>query len=247
MIKIKGLQKTTLLDYPGKVAAIVFLAGCNFRCPFCHNSDLVLRPETFPEIKEEDFFIFLKNKRQLLDGIVVTGGEPTLYEDLPAFIKKIKKLGFLIKLDTNGTNPEMVEYLVKHRLIDYVAMDYKGPLEKYTKYIFPTQNSKLKTQNYNLKVKKTMESLIRSKLPFEFRTTVVPTLHKREDLIEMAKQLNNLAMGQSKKIKWFLQQFRPGQCLDKEFNKIKPYPKSFFEKVLPEIKKLVPETEVKGT
>lgn len=246
MIKIKGLQKTTLLDYPGKVAAIIFVAGCNFRCPFCHNADLVLRPETLPTVTEKDFFIFLKNKRKLLDGIVVTGGEPTLYQDLPAFIKKIKKLGFLIKLDTNGTNPEMVDYLVKHRLIDYVAMDYKGPIRKYEKYTGQIQNSKLKIQNYKSKLKKIIKILIKDGLDFELRTTVVPTLHNREDLIEMAKQFNNLTIEQSKNIKWFLQQFRPGQCLDKEFEKMKPYPKAFFDKVLPKLRKLIPKTELRG-
>ncbi|MCL4382463.1 MAG: anaerobic ribonucleoside-triphosphate reductase activating protein [Patescibacteria group bacterium] len=239
MIKIKGLQKTTLLDYPGKVAAIIFVAGCNFRCPFCHNSDLVLRPETLPEIKEEDFFIFLKNKRQLLDGIVVTGGEPTLYEDLPAFIKKIKKLGFLIKLDTNGTNPGMVKDLLAQKLLDYVAIDYKGPLIKYYKYTNTTN------KQINKQISECINILIKSGLDFELRTTVVPTLHNREDLIEMAKDLSSIIHNPSS-IKWFLQQFNPGQCLDKSFEKLKPYPKEFFDKVLPKLRKLIPKTELRG-
>ncbi len=242
MIKIKGLQKTTLLDYPGKVAAIVFLAGCNFRCPFCHNADLVLHPETLPTIKEEDFFLFLENKTKLLDGIVVTGGEPTLYQDLPDFLKKIKKLGFLIKLDTNGTNPKMVKDLLEQKLLDYVAVDYKGPLTKYDEYIGQNQKSsaswRIKSQNYRSIIEKTIKILLKNGIDFELRTTVVPGLHSKEDLLQMAKDLSS--------VKWFLQQFRPGQCLDKEFDKIKPYPQSFFEDLLPELKKLVPKVEVRG-
>jgi len=124
---IAGLQKTTLIDYPGKIACVVFLAGCNFRCPWCYSSELVL-PEKIikqPRIKEEEFFSFLKDRKGLLEGVVICGGEPTINKDLPQFIEKIKKLGYSVKLDTNGSNPEMLKDLVKSDLIDYVAMDIK--------------------------------------------------------------------------------------------------------------------------
>lgn len=235
MVEIKGLQKTTLLDYPGKVACIVFLAGCNFRCPFCHNSDLVLRADKLPTISEEEFFNFLKSRKGKLEGVVITGGEPTLQTDLPDFIRKIKNLGFLVKLDTNGTNPEMVKKLINDSLIDYVALDFKGPLAKYNQYIGESTVYSLQST-----IDKMINILIRSKIDFELRTTVVPTLHTKEDLIEMAKEIKSLQS------RWFLQPFSPKKCLDPEFEKIKPYPKNFFERVLPALKKLVPEVEVRG-
>lgn len=238
---LKGLQGLTLLDFPGKVACIVFVGGCNFRCPFCQNPELVLHPEELPTIAEDEFFKFLKARVGFLDGVVITGGEPTIYSDLPEFLKKVKDLGFLVKVDTNGTNPEMVEKLVRQKLIDYVAMDYKGPLGKYYKYIGQSQNSKVKGQSYKLKVKRTIEILLKNKIDFELRTTVVPTLHTKEDLIEMVKEIKNLSP------KWFLQPFRPNKCLDKSFEKIKPYPREFFAEVLPALRKYLPKTEIRGT
>src|SRR3989339_39398 len=122
---IAGLQKTTLIDYPGKVACTVFLAGCNFRCPWCYSPELVLSEEIrkLSKISRKDFFKFLKSRKGLLDGVVICGGEPTINKDLPDFIKQIKKLGYLVKLDTNGSNPEILKKLIKQKLIDYVAMD----------------------------------------------------------------------------------------------------------------------------
>jgi pyruvate formate lyase activating enzyme len=142
MIQIGGLQKATLIDYPGRLAATVFLIGCNFRCPFCYSSELVLleKIKKQPKISLKYFFSFLKEKKGLLDGIVVCGGEPCLNKDLLAFIQKIKKLGYLVKLDTNGSNPKMLKNLIDKKLIDYVAMDIKAPLE--------SQKSKIKSQKY---------------------------------------------------------------------------------------------------
>ena len=132
---IGGLQKLTLIDYPGKIAATVFFIGCDFRCPFCYSPELVL-PEKIkkqPRISEKEFFEFLKEKKGLLEGIVLCGGEPTINSDLPKFIKKIKKNGYAVKLDTNGSFPEMLRYLIDKKLIDYVALDIKAPREKYEK------------------------------------------------------------------------------------------------------------------
>jgi pyruvate formate lyase activating enzyme len=184
-MNIGGLQKVTLVDYPGEIACAVFLSGCNFRCPWCHNPELVW-PEKIkkhPKISEKTFFSFLKQRKGLLDGVCITGGEPTIYKNLPGFIKKIKKLGFLVKLDTNGSNPEMLKKLINNRLIDYVAMDVKAPL---------------KNQNYNkaigakvdlTKIKKSIELIKNSGLDYEFRTTVLPKIHKDEDIINIAKYL----------------------------------------------------------
>ncbi|HDD35204.1 MAG TPA: anaerobic ribonucleoside-triphosphate reductase activating protein, partial [Candidatus Desulfofervidus auxilii] len=123
MLKIKGFQKTSLIDYPGKICSVLFLPGCNYRCPFCQNPDLIENPDKLPDIEEGYILSFLKKRKGLVDGVCITGGEPTIHKELPSFIKKIKDLGFLVKLDTNGSNPEMVEHLIKNKLLDYVAMD----------------------------------------------------------------------------------------------------------------------------
>ena len=128
---IKGLQKTTLLDFPGKLACTVFTGGCNFRCPFCHNASLVIRPSDVEEISEEKFFSYLKKRQGILDGVCITGGEPLLNKDIEDFIRRIRSLGLLVKLDTNGAFPERLERLLDEGLVDYVAMDIKNSKEKY--------------------------------------------------------------------------------------------------------------------
>ncbi len=208
-MKIGGLQKLTLIDYPGKIAATVFAVGCNFFCPFCHNPELV-DPEKIkkqPLISEEDFFDFLKKRRKKLEGICVTGGEPALQQDLPEFIKKIKNLGFGIKLDTNGSNPEIIEKLIKNKLVDYIAMDIKGPLEKY---------QEITKREIDLKKIKRSAEFIRNFPEYEFRTTVLPRFHKKEDMMDIAEWLKG-----SKR--YFLQQFRPEKTLDSSFEKEKSY------------------------
>jgi pyruvate formate lyase activating enzyme len=228
---IGGLQKTTLIDYPGKIACTVFLIGCNFRCPWCYSAELVL-PEKIkkqPKTSERDFFAFLKEKRGLLDGVVVCGGEPTIHKDLPDFIKKIRKLGFLVKLDTNGSNPEMLTKLIRQNLVDYVAMDVKAPLALKSKF----QNQKYRKATgvkVNLKdIKKSIDIIKNSGVDYEFRTTVVPTIHSREDIVRITK---DLAPARA----YFLQNFRPEKTLDPKFKKIKPYPKDFILEIEEEVK-----------
>lgn len=208
-MKIGGLQKLTLIDYPGKIAATVFTIGCNFFCPFCHNPELV-DPEKIkkqPTIPENFFFDFLESRKDILEGVCITGGEPVLQQDLPEFIKKIKNLGFSVKLDTNGGSPEIIENLIKEKLVDYFAMDIKGPLEKY---------QKMTRREIDLgKIRKSVE-LIKNFPDYEFRTTILPYFHKKEDIINIADWLKG-----SKK--YFLQQFRPGKTLDSSFEKEKPY------------------------
>jgi len=199
----------SLIDYPGKVAATVFTAGCNFLCPFCHNPELVTigkyRNQLF--LADEDFFDFLKSRQGLIDGVCVSGGEPTLQQDLPEFLKKIKALGFLTKLDTNGAKPEVLKDLVKENLVDYLAMDIKGPLEKYGRIA-----------GLNIDFEKIHESteFIRQFPDYEFRTTVVPRFHKKEDFLSIAKWLDGAK-------KYFLQQFRPEKTFDESFQEMRPY------------------------
>jgi pyruvate formate lyase activating enzyme len=222
MIEIGGLQKTTLIDYPGRISCTVFLIGCDFRCPWCYSSELVL-PEKIklqPRISEKEFFNFLKERKGLLEGIVICGGEPTIHKDLPDFIKKIKELGYLIKLDTNGSNPRMLKQLIAEGLVDYVAMDIKAPKEKYDK----ATGVKVKIRD----IEKSIDILKQGKIEYEFRTTVVPTIHLKEDVIEIAKWLSPAK-------KYFLQNFRPEKTINPEFEKIKPYPEDFLIEIQKEI------------
>ena len=172
----------SLVDYCGYVSCVVFTRGCNFRCPFCHNSSLVngVAPQ---KIQSEDFFAFLNKRRGLLDGGCITGGEPTLNPDLPDFIRKIKEMGLLVKLDTNGTNPKMLESLISQNLVDYVAMDIKNGKSFYPK----TTGVNLDFAN----IEESVALLKKGKVPFEFRTTLVAELHSEESIIEMGKLVEN--------------------------------------------------------
>ena len=196
-MKIFGLDKFSLLDYPGKISSIIFLSGCNMNCSYCYNSDLIRSSES--NYTEEEVFDFLKSRVGKIDGVVITGGEPTINDDLIEFIKKIKKLGFLIKLDTNGSNPEMLKELINNNILDYVAMDIKNSLNKYKSVV-----------NVNLDINNIIESIniIKSSdIDHEFRTTVY-NIHEENDLIEIAKLVSPS--------KYFLQEFMK---TDKVLNK----------------------------
>ena len=165
-MNIQGLQKLTLLDYPGRVACTVFLAGCNFRCPFCHNASLVTHIDPANDISREEVLAFLKKRQGILDGVCITGGEPLLSPDLETFMDKVKEMGYLIKLDTNGSNVNRLKYLADRKLIDYVAMDIKNVPEKY--------GMTIGIKEYNPEnVIQSVEYLISGAVPYEFRTTVV--------------------------------------------------------------------------
>ena len=178
-MKICGLNKTTLLDYPGCVAATVFAGGCNFRCPFCHNGDLVLHSAKMKEYSEEEVLNFLNKRKNVLEGVCVTGGEPTLYSDLPEFIAKIKAMGYKVKLDTNGSNPKMLKRLVEGKLVDYVAMDIKAPVSEYNKVC----GVQVDTES----VQQSVAYLKQGEVSYEFRTTVVKELHTKQDILEIGK------------------------------------------------------------
>lgn len=197
---ISGLQKTSFLDYPGKIAAVVFTRGCDFRCAYCHNPELVDPKQFYPELPLVEIMDFLKRRQGILEGVVITGGEPTLYPDLPEFIKKIKQLGFLVKLDTNGTNFAMLKSLVVAKQVDYVAMDIKQTLEKYS-LVTPITSELL------VQVKQSLEYLLSKQVPYEFRTTVLPKFFSREDF----KAIGELIKGADH---YYLQQFRPQLTLD---------------------------------
>lgn len=172
-IKIMGLQKVTLLDYPGRVACTVFLGGCNLRCPFCHNASLVLSADE-PQMTEEAFFAFLRKRQGILDGVCVTGGEPLLQPDLPRFIADIRTLGYAVKLDTNGTMPSRLKAILAARAVDYVAMDIKSSPEGYAAACgVPVEVDKLR---------ESIRAIKESGIPHEFRTTVVKGLHTKEDI-----------------------------------------------------------------
>jgi len=198
---IGGLQKFSVLDYPGHLSAIVFTQGCNFRCQFCYNPMLVWPIEDGQKkyqkshflIPEDDFFAFLTRRQGKLDAIVITGGEPTLHQDLPVFIKKIRDLGFKVKLDTNGTNPNMLQQLITDHLLDYLAMDFKAPTDKYEAVVGVKADFE--------KIKESVKIIMNSGLPYEFRTTVVPGLHTVADLQAMSETIRGAA-------KWYLQKFQ---------------------------------------
>lgn len=178
-MQIHGLNKTTLLDYPEHVACTVFCGHCNFRCPFCQNADLVLNPSSQPCIPEEEFWSFLSKRKGMLEGVCITGGEPTLQNDLTDFIRQIKEQGLLVKLDTNGYRPEILRKLMEENLIDYIAMDLKSSKEGYA------CAAGLKSFDLGA-IEASVDLLLKGSLPYEFRTTVVKELHTREDFISIA-------------------------------------------------------------
>lgn len=197
-MNIAGLQKMTLLDFPGRVACTVFLQGCNFRCPFCHNSDLL--PGKGDVLMDDgQLLAFLKKRQGLLDGVCITGGEPTLQEELPELLKNIKALGFAVKLDTNGARPEVLKAVTQAGLVDYVAMDIKNSPQAYSR----TAGMK---DGLLSKVEDSIRYLLSQKVDYEFRTTVVAELHDATSVEQMGVWIRELGDGQPAK-RWYLQAF----------------------------------------
>lgn len=193
---IAGLQKMTLLDFPGRVACTVFTQGCNFHCPFCHNSDLLpMKGEVY--MNDLELLAFLKKRTGLLDGVCFTGGEPTMQAELPNLVKSIKDLGYAVKLDTNGTNPKMLKEMVEAGLLDYVAMDIKNSPENYPETA--GMDARLLS-----KVEESIAFLLEGKVDYEFRTTVVAELHSEEAIQDMGQWVLGVGNG-AKPAKWFLQ------------------------------------------
>ena len=218
-----GLQKVTLVDYPGKIAATVFTVGCNFFCSFCHNPELV-DPELTkiqPLIKEKEILDFLKERKDYLQALCITGGEPTLQKDLKSFIKKVKKLGYLVKLDTNGSNPQVLKELLKENLIDFIAMDIKAPFNKY--HLFT------KEKDFTKEIKESIELIKNSKIDYEFRTTLDPLSLTKEDILEIAELIKGSKA-------YYLQQFHNYKTLNKDYKNLKPIEDKEILEILEKIK-----------
>ena len=229
-MRIHGLQKLTLLDFPEKVACTVFTAGCNFRCPFCHNASLVVKIPAEGEITEDEFFAFLEKRKGVLEGVCVTGGEPLLQPNVDKFISKIKEMGFLVKLDTNGSFPDKLKDLVERNLIDYVAMDIKNAIDEYA--VTAGMDEK-----YLESIEESVTFLKSNKIPFEFRTTVVKHFHTEEGFEQIGKWISGAE-------KYYLQKFKDSGdlinghtqgCSDEEM-----------EKFLLIVKKYVPNAKIRG-
>lgn len=230
-MNIQGLQKMTLLDFPGKVACTVFTGGCNFRCPFCHNAGLVLPQQmSSSDITTEDVFSYLKKRKGILDGVCITGGEPLLQKDIEEFITEIKTLGFLVKLDTNGSFPDALQNLLQKKLLDYVAMDIKNCKEKYAQTVG--------CEHIDLAaVCKSMDILKNSNIPYEFRTTVVKEFHSTQDLVNLAKWIFGTK-------NYFLQSFTDSGNLISEG--LHGYDEADLKAILEKIRAILPSAEIRG-
>lgn len=227
-MKLSGLQKTTLLDFPGKVACTVFTAGCNFRCPFCHNATLVLG-EGDP-IDTEEFFRFLKKRQGILDGVCITGGEPTLQKDLRDFIFAVKELGYAVKLDTNGNRPGILSSLLEEGLLDYVAMDVKNAPGFYAETVGISGFCEEA-------VWESVDLLRQGKTPFEFRTTVTSELHSPERILLLAQRIKG-------DHPYYIQQFRPSEdLLSPGSNPVSP---EDLQRMLEGAKRYLPKAALRG-
>jgi pyruvate formate lyase activating enzyme len=229
-MKIGGFQKTSLLDYPDRISAIVWVSGCNFRCPFCYNKNLALgTAELFPE---DEILSFLSKRKEQLEGVVISGGEPLLQEDIVDFIEKIKKQRFPVKIDTNGAFPEKLGELLEKQLVDYVAMDVKAPKKKYRELV-----------DVDVDISKIEASidLIKNKAPaYEFKTTFVPDLLKKEDIVEIAKWLKGADL-------YYLQQFKPlSPLISSTLEHAIPYPKNYLEETFTAIQPFFKRCAVRG-
>ena len=213
-MRIGGIQKCSLIDFPGKVSAVLFTQGCPWRCPYCHNERLVFPDRFDPPILETEVFSFLRRRREQLDGVVVSGGEPTIQPDLIEFIREIKKMGFAVKLDTNGFRPDVLEKVIRLELLDYIAMDVKAPLDNYA----TVAGARVDTG----KTRRSISIIINSGIDHEFRTTAVPGLHTIEDL----RAIGELVTGAKR---YILQEFIPKNTLKPELSLTAPFPRQVLE------------------
>jgi pyruvate formate lyase activating enzyme len=226
----RGIQKISLIDYPGKLCCILFTGGCNFRCPYCHNPELVTGYEKLPVIEEKDILDFLKKRKGLLDAVEITGGEPTIHKNLPGFISNVKDLNYSVKLDTNGTNPEMLSSLIQKGLIDYSAMDIKGTPEKY---------SEIARVEVDLgKISESVKILMESKIPYEFRTTVFPEFFGEEDAEKIGKWIEGARL-------YILQKPGSGKTLDSEYNNKRVYSENELKEFLPILSSFIDEVKIR--
>lgn len=225
-VPIGGVQKVSLVDYPGQVAAALFTIGCNMRCGYCHNPELVLPDRYADTIAEEDVLLFLESRKGKLDGVVISGGEPTIHWGLPALVARIKAMGFLVKLDSNGTHPDMIARMLREKMLDFVAMDIKGPLEKYQAIAaYPIDTAA---------VQRTIELLRCSDIEYEFRTTVVKSQLAPGDFTEIGELIKGAP-------RFALQRFRPGKTLHPAFRHETTYSDEEFEAIKEMLEEYVDE------
>jgi pyruvate formate lyase activating enzyme len=229
-MKIGGVQKVSLIDYPGLISAIIFSQGCNFKCSYCHNPELVDSKLFQPCIKENAVLDFLNTRRGKLDAVVITGGEPTMQDDLALFIKQIKKMGFVVKLDSNGSQPQVIKTLLDEKLLDFIAMDIKAPLEKYKSVVRIPVNADL--------IKESIRLILKSKIPHEFRTTVVESQLEEKDILNIAKLISGARH-------YVLQNFVPVKTLDKKFLKENSYSNEIFQKIKKHLEHQIPSVTVR--
>lgn len=240
-MQIKSFLETSLIDYDGKVSSVIFLPYCNFKCPYCHNKQLVLEPETLETIAQEKIFSYLKSRKDWIDAVVISGGEPTIHKDLPELCKKIKNLDFLVKLDTNGTNPQVLKELIAKNLVDYIAMDIKTSLkqERYEKVTGTKIDLKaLEKIKESIAIIKTLKD---SK-SYEFRVTCVPNLVTKKDLLEIAQYLREQ---KANKI-LCLQQFQKQNLLDPNLYNTKPYTNAELNEFLEILKPYFEKIKIRG-
>ncbi len=230
-LKIKKFIATSLIEWEGKISAVIVVGGCNFACPFCHNGVLLKDNADIADISQDKVLQVLKEKKNWLDGVVISGGEPCLYHELFAFIKKVKVLGFPIKLDTNGYHPRMLGTLIKQKLVDYVAMDIKAPLnDKYRQ---------LSGTKVNLsRIKQSIDLLRTTGIDYEFRTTFVPSILEKNDLVEIATYLKG-----SKR--FYIQQFSPEVTLDHSLSSLTPYTMNYLRETELECKKFISNSRIR--
>lgn len=231
-MEIKGFVSVSLSDWDGKVSSVLFTPSCNLRCPFCYNKGLVLQPEKMPTISLEHIDDYLETNRKWIDGVVITGGEPTLHADLPILCEKMKKTGFGVKVDTNGTNPDMISMLIEEELVNYVALDVKAPLTnaKYSQACAKPSDRLLQ------KIRKTIHTLLKGSVDYEFRTTLVPTLHQVQDVEAICKAIKGCK-------KYALQNFKSEvEMIDPRFQSLKPFSTSQMDSFLQAAKRIVPNT-----
>lgn len=231
-MKLKGWVRTSLIDYPDHIATVLFTGGCNFRCPMCHNADLVARPGELPTLPEEKMWDFLERRAGLVDGVVITGGEPTLQTDLLPFLRRVRERGLDVKLDTNGYRPDVLAALLDAGLVDYVALDVKAPPEKYP--LLAGLDDLDVTR-----LERSIELLRDSGLAYEFRTTVVPGLLVEEDVEEIARWIAGAE-------RYVLQQFRPLGTLDPDLEMVHPYPSERLQEMARRAERWVKQVIVRG-
>jgi pyruvate formate lyase activating enzyme len=231
LVEIKGLEKFAPVDFPGYIASTVFLGGCNFRCPFCHNADLVLRPQTLTTMPLDYFITYLDSRKGWLEGICVSGGEPLLEENLDVLLRVIKDRNLLVKLDTNGSLPDRLQDLIRARLVDHLAMDVKAPLPRYKQ----VTRSDVAEED----IVRSLEIVRSSGLPYLFRTTVVPGLVGEKDLLEIAQMLHGAAVFQ-------VQQFSKRNTVDKNYLQIEPFEPNKIEKMAELARPYFGEVRIEG-